>query len=113
MRQVARCIGIAGLLAMAALLGAATCEKENDSGSAPSRTAIAKQATISPDQAQSRALSAVPGGMVTAERIGGAIVYQVTAQPANGGQAEHVEVDASTGTVLIAGPARGGEDSGD
>ncbi len=113
MGYLVRWVGIAGLLLMAILLGAASCDEGKDSGSVPSQSPLAQQQQVTPEQAQSAALATVPGATVAAERLakaGKTVVYDVTLQPTNGDSAEEIQINANTGKVLKMEPARGSQD---
>jgi uncharacterized membrane protein YkoI len=75
--------------------------------------ALAGLAKISPDQAKSAALAAVPGtaGKVELENEDGNVVFGVEVTTAGGSKMD-VKVDAGNGKVLAQEPDDGAEDNG-
>ena len=88
-------------------------ERAGDDGEAD-QTEVARQATVTPDQARTAALAAVPGTVqaLRLQREEGAVTYRVTVQPQGGGTPTAVHVDATTGKVLKMEPANREEDDG-
>jgi len=104
---------VPSLLLVVLLVGGVACKGVDVAGARSgeqgegNQAQLAQQARISPDQARAAAVASVPGTVQATrlERERGQVVYEVTVQPAAGGQAMDVQVDATNGSVLKSEPA--------
>src|SRR5262245_13285068 len=93
-----RNIILTGALALGSLGGAAAVIHRGGDFDAE----LVARAKISPDDARSKALAAVPGGRITESEIeeeGGRLIYSFDLVDSQDGKRE-VEIDASTGQIL-------------
>lgn len=109
---------VAAVLAVALLFGGAAAWAQGGGGEreggddATNQAQLAREATITPDQARAAAVAAMPGTVqaLHLERDEGPLVYAVVVQPQGGGTPTEVEVDAKTGNVVRTLPAEQEED---
>ncbi|MBT9282299.1 MAG: PepSY domain-containing protein [Hydrogenibacillus schlegelii] len=81
--------------------GAEVHEQANEEGESRDAAVLAREAAVSMQQAERRALAHIPGTAIktTLERVSGRTVYEVRIKEASGRISE-VKVDAKTGIVL-------------
>ena len=112
---------VAAVLAVALLFGGAATRARGAGGEreggadAANQAQLAREATLTPEQAQAAAVAAVPGTVqaLRLERDGGPLVYAVVVRPQGGGDPTEVQVDANSGNVVRTLPADREDDDGD